>query len=40
MIKVILYVDIAFFYRKANILCQLGRSNIPSIFNVNKGLCV
>ena len=37
MIKGIPYVDIAFFYMKANILCRW--SNILHIFNRNKGLC-
>ena len=37
MIKIISYVDIAFFYRKANILRRW--SNILRIFNENKGLC-
>ena len=37
MIKRIPYVDIAFFYIKANILCRW--SNILHIFNWNKGLC-
>ena len=37
MIKIISYVDIAFFYRKANILRWW--SNILRIFNGNKGLC-
>ena len=37
MIKIISYVVIAFFYRKANILHRW--SNILRFFNGNKGLC-
>ena len=36
MIQIISYIDIAFFYRKANILHMW--SNILCIFNGNKGL--
>ena len=37
IIKIISYVIVAFFYRKANILCRW--SNILHIFYGNKGLC-
>ena len=37
MIKIIIYVNIAFFYRKANILHRW--SNILRQFYGNKGVC-